>query len=816
MRKFLKIIWFFTKLGIFFAFLGMVIIFLAYKYYEPELPSVESIRDYKLQVPLRIYTEDGLLMAVFGTKRREPVNIKNVPDWVKQAYIAAEDANFYSHYGFDPKGIMRAVWELVTTGKKTSGGSTITQQLARNVFLTLDQTWTRKIKELFLAIKLERTISKDEILELYMNKIPLGHRAYGIAAAADVYYGKQLHELTLAEAAMLAAPPKAPSRINPVTNPDRALLRRNYVLKRMYELEFITQAEYDQAVAEKDNAYVHQPAVDINAPWVAEIIRSLMVEKFGEAAYTDGYTVTTTLNAVKQSAAEQALIKGLHAYDKRHGFRGAIKHYEIKEPADIEKYSEELTSFPNPGGLLPGLVAELDEKSAIVRLSDGQDVSISFESSQWAAPYIDNYRIGNKPKSMQDIVTVGDVIMLKRNDEGDFELSQIPQVQGALLGMNPYDGAIESLVGGYDFYLSKYNRATQAKRQPGSGFKPIIYSAALDNGLHASSIINDAPIVFDDDNLERSWRPENYSEKFFGPTRLREGIVKSRNLVSIRVLRRIGIEKGRDHILKFGFNENDIPSNLSISLGSPNVTPLEMARAFSVFANGGFLIEPHLIRSITNQNGKELLFYQPLQACSNCQLEEQTKNHNDQRSLVQSSFSLLEKEYDGMNDNINTTDSTRAAPRIIDEGNRFIIDSFMRDVVKRGTATKAKSLERNDLAGKTGTTNDQKDAWFNGYMSQHVATVWVGFDTPEPMGRGEVGGNAALPIWIDYMGTALENVPENTATIPPGIVKAPVDNRTGLLVKPGSPGSFYEYFMADQLPEKAEAIQQKPRYDDIF
>ena len=812
MRKFLKILWFFTKLGIFFGFLGIVTLFLAYKYYEPELPSVESIREYKLQVPLRVYSEDGMLMAVFGTKRREPVSIDEIPDWVKQAYIAAEDANFYDHYGFDPKGIMRAVWKLATTGKKSSGGgSTITQQLTRNVFLTLDQTWTRKIKELFLAIKLERTISKDEILELYLNKIPLGHRAYGIAAAADVYYGKELHELTLAESAMLAAPPKAPSRINPVTSPERALQRRNYVLNRMRELEFISEDEYQQAVNEEDGAYVHQPALELNAPWVAEIIRSAMVERFGEAAYTDGYTVTTTIDSAKQMAGETALRKGLHAYDQRHGFRGPVQHYELDENSDLEKLTEALDKFPNPGGLMTALAVEVDEEFAIVRLSDGQDVSIDFESSKWAAPYIDNYRIGSKPKNMQEIIKPGDVVMVRRNDLGAFELSQIPQVQGALVSMNPSDGAIQTLVGGYDFYLSKFNRVTQAKRQPGSGFKPIVYSAALEHGLHASSIINDAPIVFDDEKLERTWRPENYSEKFFGPTRLREGIVKSRNLVSIRVLRQIGINNGRDHILKFGFQPEDIPSNLSISLGSPNVTPLEMSRAFSVFANGGFLVEPYLIKSIVDQSGEELLKHQPLLACDNCVDAAQLDNNS---ALKQEKFSLIEASMD-LEPQLPEPQLT-GAPRIISAENRFIIDSFMRDVVTRGTGVKALSLGRKDLSGKTGTANEQRDAWFNGYNPNHVASVWVGFDTPEPLGRGEVGGKAALPIWIEYMETALADEPESAVVIPPGIVRAPIDVGSGMLVKAGTPGNIYEYFMAGSLPEEAGVTQDKPDYDDLF
>jgi len=538
--------WFMTKLGLFFAVLGVVLIYALYKHYEPELPSVESIKEYRLQVPLRVFSADGQLISVFGTKRRIPVAIEDIPLRVKQAYIAAEDASFYSHPGFDIKGIMRAVWQIVTTGEKQGGGSTITQQLTRNVFLTLDQTWTRKIKELFLAVKLERTISKDEILELYLNKIALGHRSYGVAAAAEVYYGKTLDELTLAESAMLAAPPKAPSRINPVTNPERALQRRNYVLGRMLDLGFINQQEHDQAVAEEDQAYVHQPVVELNAPWVAEMVRTQMIDQFGDDAYTDGYDVITTVHADKQRAAEAALQNGLHAYDRRHGYRGAIQKYDLSGDFDLEEITEELSGFPQPGGLQAALVLEVDEASSLARLGDGQDIALSFESSQWAVPYIDNHRVGDKPKDLTEILSIGDVVMVKRGETGEFELSQIPQVQGALTSMNPDTGGLYALVGGFDYYLSKFNRATQAKRQPGSGFKPIVYSGALEYGLNAASIINDAPIVFEDDQLERTWRPENYSEKFFGPTRLREGIVSSRNLVSIRVLRQIGIRSGRE------------------------------------------------------------------------------------------------------------------------------------------------------------------------------------------------------------------------------------------------------------------------------
>ncbi len=823
-----------TKLGLLFALLGVVFVYALYKYYEPELPSVESIKEYRLQVPLRVFTEDGKLISVFGTKRRIPASIDQIPLQVKQAYIAAEDSSFYSHPGFDIKGILRAVWQIVTTGEKQGGGSTITQQLTRNVFLTLDQTWTRKIKELFLAVKLERTISKDEILELYLNKIALGHRSYGVAAAAEVYYGKTLDELTLAQSAMLAAPPKAPSRINPVTSPERALQRRNYVLGRMLELGFIDQQQHDDAVTEVDEAYVHEPVVEVSAPWVAEMVRTEMIERYGDNAYTDGYDVITTIHSEKQLAAELALQQGLHAYDRRHGYRGPIERYDlstlhtvsttVKNQSDtadaqvvnLETITEALNGFPKPAGLQAALVLEVDAEHAVARLGDGQDVALVFETSQWAVPYIDNYRVGDKPKDLTEILKAGDVVMVKRGESGEFELSQIPAVQGALVSLRPDDGGIYALVGGFDYYLSKYNRATQAKRQPGSGFKPIVYSGALEHGLNAASIINDAPIVFEDDQLERTWRPENYSEKFFGPTRLREGIVSSRNLVSIRVLRDIGIRNGRNHILKFGFNPDDVPSDLSIALGSPNVPIIDMSRAFSVFANGGYLIQPYLINSITNQAGDVVFKSNPVQVCSDC--PEPTALAMDQTSetdeFVESDLQNLTADQ-GLAIDENQPVTIKPAPRVIPADNQFIVETFMKDVITRGTGNKAMVLERRDLAGKTGTTNDQMDGWFNGYQRNVVTNVWVGFDTPQPMGRGEVGGRVALPIWIDYMRVALADEPAYQRPVPPGIISARVNAETGKLLQPGDTSGLLEYFKVGQLPEES-STEDNPDYDDLF
>jgi len=803
---------------------------------EKDLPSVDSIREYKLQVPLRVYSRDGKLIQVFGTKRRSPAALKDVPKHLINAYIAGEDANFYSHYGIDPKGILRAVWEIITTGRKKTGGSTITMQLTRNVFLTLDQTYTRKLKEIFLAIKLEQTISKDEILELYLNKNLLGHRSYGIVAAADLYYGKTLSELTLAECAMLAAPPKAPSRINPITSPERALLRRNYILRRMLELDYITQEEHDQAVAEVDNAIKHEPAIELNAPWIAEMVRSEMIEKYGDDAYSDGYIVTTTIDSRLQQTAEIAVQDGLQAYDKRHGYRGPIRKFniEFEDEESIDLAINKIKNTPTTAGLQAGLVTFVEEESMIVRLIDGQDVVIKFESSKWAKPYINNEKVGNPPKTMFDISSIGDVIMVKRDALGEFILAQIPRVQGALISLDPNNGAINSLIGGFAFNLSKFNRVIQAKRQPGSGFKPFLYSAAIEAGLTASTLINDAPIVFDDIKLEKAWRPQNYTEKFFGPTRLRDGIVRSLNLVSIRVLRRIGIDVGRQHMLKFGFEPDDIPRNLSIALGSPNVPPMDMAKAYSVFANGGYLINPYLIESISNQNGDIIYQHEKVVLCDDCegkiaQQKQQELLAKQEENLVSNTLnSHLEtnenadsiKGIDIVNGNINNiteiekTSSTIYPDRVLPAANQYIIESFMQDVIKRGTGRKALVLNRSDIAGKTGTTNDQMDAWFNGFQRNIVTHAWVGFDTPEPMGRNETGGGAALPIWIDFMRVALEGTDNYKRPIPPGIISAKINSDTGELASAYTKHTALEYFTVGNLPKEESTNGQATEIND--
>jgi len=585
------------------AAIGFTSIFVTYLVVSKDLPDVESLRDIQLQVPLRVYTSDDKLISVFGEKRRIPVQIAEMPDYLKNAFIAGEDKRFYEHPGIDYEGITRAAWTLATTGEKSIGGSTITQLLARNFFLTPEKTFTRKIKEIFLALKIERELSKDEILELFLNKILLGHRAYGVGAAADVYYGKSVSELSLAQCAMLAALPKAPSRINPITSPDRAMNRRDYVLGRMLELKLIDDIEYQEAKNEKNTAFYHGATTEVTAPYLAEMVRKEMLARFGESAYTGGYTVYTTINSNLQTTANKAVIDGLEEYDHRHGYRGAEAHADLEENTTTEVWDEILRPYNPVAGLAPGLVIEVDEDIALVYQADGQTIALTLDDMLWAKKFITRDRVGFAPKSVGAVLQTGDIIRTRLRDGGKRELAQIPEPEALLVSMSPHDGSIKALVGGYDYTRSKFNRVIQSRRQPGSGFKPFIYSAALAKGKTTASIVNDAPIVFNDAELERDWKPQNYSEKFFGPTRLREAMVNSRNLVSIRLLREIGIPYATEYISSFGFDPADLPGNLSMALGSASLAPINIVRGYAVFANGGYLIDPFFIDRIVDARG---------------------------------------------------------------------------------------------------------------------------------------------------------------------------------------------------------------------
>ena len=773
------------KFGLILSFVGALLgagaLAAAYFYISPNLPDIEELRKVQLQVPLKVYSAEGELIAEFGEKRRSPVKYEELPERMVQAIVSAEDANFFSHPGVDIRGLLRAGIKLVLTGQRKQGGSTITMQVARNFYLSRKKTYLRKLYEIFLALRIEEELSKGEILELYLNKIYLGHRSYGVGAAARVYYGKNLDELTLAETAMIAGLPKAPSAYNPLANPPRALLRRNYVLGRMLELDYIDQATHAEAVQQPITAKRYSPDIQVEAPYIAEMVRAEMVERYGAEAYTGGYDVFTTINGPAQTAANAALRKALDNYSERHGYRGPESQTEL--PQSEEQRDDLLAAYTPVGELLPGLVLATEEQTASVYLGQGRSVTLPWQGLSWARAYQDTNRRGAAPKTAADILAAGDLVRVREatDEQGNnyWRLAQVPKVSGALISIKSRDGAIQALVGGYDFYSSKFNRVTQAIRQPGSGFKAFIYSAALEHGFTPASLINDAPVVFNDPSLEGAWRPENYSGKFFGPTRLRYALTKSRNLVSIRLLRNIGVNPALQHISLFGFNPDDMPHNLSLALGSANVTPLQMARGYAVLANGGFLVEPYLITRI-EQNGEALFEANPAIACDDC-----VEQAPSQPALSEA----------------QEPDAPNLAPRVISKQNRFLMYSMMQDVITSGTAVRARKLGRRDIAGKTGTTNDQRDAWFNGYNQSIVTNVWVGFDNNDKLGRGEVGGRAALPAWIDYMRVALDGMPDESPAVPIGIVSARIDPETGLRAPAGTPGAIFEMFSEDNLPE---------------
>jgi len=799
------------------SLLGISAVAVTYLLLEPELPDVETLRDVQLQVPLRVVSEDGRLLGIFGEKRRIPVKVADMPEWLKQAFLAGEDARFYEHPGLDYQGITRAVWSLITTGEKSIGGSTITQQLARNFFLTSEKTWTRKIKEAFLAIKIEQQLEKDEILELYLNKIFLGYRAYGVGAAAEVYYGKSTTQLSLAQCAMIAALPKAPSRINPITSPERALERRDYVLNRMLELGYIGQADHDAAINEPDRAYYHGAIAEISAPYVAEMVRVKALRLLGPRAYTGGFVVTTTINSRLQTAANLAVSNGLEEYDQRHGFRGPEAHIDLAEKTTTSDWTDILKPHRPVSGLEPGLVIETEENLALVYLRNGQTVALGLEEMTWAAPFINRDRKGKKPKTIADIMVPGDIIRARLHNDGQWKLGQLPEVEAALVSLDPSNGDIKALVGGYDFARSKFNRITQGRRQPGSSFKPFIYSAALEKGFTVASLVNDAPIVFEDSELERTWKPQNFSEKFYGPTRLREAMVNSRNLVSIRLLREIGVEYARDYTERFGFDKNEMPANLSMALGSASLTPLSMARGYAVFANGGYLVTPQFIRTISDSDGRAVFKTLPSVICDNCEEDSVSEEEIVTVEKVEPEFRPLdistgEKQLDDTagfrrQDSPELKTEGAFAQETISPQNAYLVRSMMMDVVRRGTGVRAMKLGRRDLAGKTGTTNEQRDAWFSGYNDKLVTSVWVGFDNHEPMGRRELGGRAALPVWMEFMAVALEGVEDQPPAMPEGLAQAKIDPETGMLARLDNDDAIMEIFQAGRLPPMQQTDQ---------
>ncbi|MCB1867044.1 MAG: penicillin-binding protein 1A [Gammaproteobacteria bacterium] len=767
------------------CFFGVAAVTATYFYLEPKLPSTENLKDVQFQVPLRVFSRDKKLLAEFGEKRRIPLGYDDLPKPLIQAFLAAEDNRFFEHPGVDYQGIVRAALQLLLTGEKKQGGSTITMQVARNFFLTREKTYIRKLNEIFLALRIETELSKEKILELYLNKIYMGHRSYGVGAAAQVYYGKTVHELNLAQIAMVAGLPKAPSANNPVTDPARAIERRNYVLGQMKRLSYISEEQYEKAIQEPVTARIHSADVEVEAPYVAEMVRAEMFERYGENAYTDGYSVYTTIDSRLQTAANSALRTTLQEYDLRHGYRGAVKNFDISGISGDGELDLLLKDYGAVADLTAGIVTAIDENTVEVYLGGGKRSTINWNGLKWARPYKTESYQGAAPKHANEIVKIGDLVRVleeKSQKETYLRLAQVPAVEGALVSVDPNDGAMIALIGGYDFYTSKFNRVTQALRQSGSGFKPFIYSAALEVGFTPASLINDAPVVFDDPSLEGTWRPENYSGKFFGPTRLRYALTKSRNLVSIRLLRSMGVAHALKYAERFGFDSNKLPNNLSLALGSAAVTPLQMASAYAILANGGYRVDTYLTESIVDNHNNPLYKANPLRVCEPCEFPDTAKIADGQ----------------------DIEEAPAYAPRVISAQNHYLMVSMMQDVIRRGTATKARSLGRDDLAGKTGTTNEQKDAWFNGFNRSHVAITWVGFDSAKPLGRGEVGGRAALPAWIAYMKEALKGVPEQPLVMPPGIMTVRIDPTTGKRASADQKDAIFEVFRSENTPELTE------------
>ena len=787
----LRFIFNFIQSMVFFGLAALLIVSL---YIVPGLPNIETLKDVKMQVPLRIYTADMSLVAEYGEKRRTPIKIEELPERLIKAFLAAEDDRFYIHPGVDWQGLARATYSLIKTGTKKQGGSTITMQVARNFFLSHEKTYLRNLNEIFLAFKIERELSKKEILELYVNKIYLGQRAYGVEAAAQVYYGTGVDSLSLSQIATIAGLPKAPSKSNPVTNPSRSLIRRDYVLQRMLDLAYISEEEFEEAKKTPITATLHIPSPEIEAHYLAEMVRNNLTQKYGEEAYTNGLIVTTTIRDHNQKAANKALRDALLAYDKRHGYRGpeqSIDDIESKNEIEIVNI---LKTFPVINNLYPGLVKNVTEKSINVYLLNTGEIEINWEGLKWARKYISENRRGPKLEKASNFLKSGDIIRLLKTENDEWTLSQIPDVEGGLISVSPNDGSVLALVGGFNYFKNKFNHVTQAKRQAGSGFKPFIYSAALEAGRTAASIINDAPIVFEDPGIEDEWRPENYSRKSHGPTRLREALIHSRNLVSIRLLHSIGIPFALSHIEKFGFNIEQLPKNLSLALGSAELSLWELVRGYSVFANGGFLIEPYFINETKTYDNQIIFRANPIVVCNQCidiQKEKTLSEENNSAKEINDTEATYE------NDNLNTIYS----PRVVDAKNIWIMNTITRDVIKFGTGRKALELQRDDLSGKTGTTNDQHDAWFSGFNSNIATVSWVGFDKFRPLGMRETGGRAALPMWIDYMREALKGMPQSMMQRPKGLVTVRIDSENGEVANTDNPDAMFEVFRLKNAPK---------------
>ncbi|KIO34881.1 penicillin-binding protein 1A [Shewanella sp. cp20] len=832
------------------ALLGIGAIAAAYFYVLPDLPDVTTLKTVKLQTPLRIYSMDGKLISQFGEKRRIPVEYEQVPQQLINAVLDTEDARFFEHKGIDPIGIIRAAVILATTGKKSQGASTITQQVARGFFLSREKTYIRKIKEIFLALKIEKALSKKEILTLYLNRSFLGNRAYGVGAAAQVYYGKELHELTLPEMAMIAGLPQAPSAANPIRNPSRAMNRRNWVLSRMLEKENITQDEYQEAIRAPITAKYHGAEVELYAPYISEMARDYLVDTLGEEeAYTGGYNVYTTVDSRLQMLAQEALRNNVYAYDERHGYRGATKvlwEADASTELDQTQIVAQLKQTKGFQGLEPAAVTEVAEQSVKVINAKGETLTLEWEGLKWARKFISNKRQGKAPKTAGEILKAGEQVWI-RNNGNIWQLSQIPEVASAIVSLDPKDGAIKTLVGGYSFHTSQYNRVTQAKRQLGSNIKPFIYTGALEKGYTLATLINNAPINNADIRQGTAWRPKNSPDKYTGPTRLRVGLAQSINVMSVRAMRYTGLESAIDTLVKFGFDREDLPQNESLALGSPSVTPLQVVTAFSVFANGGYRVEPYFIDHIDNAYDQTIEEANPTLACTPELVEPQTLPADDP-------FAAMAQELPGQEDasqeiasqkivseDPSCPSTARHAPQIISKQTAFLITEALKSVIWgggdwskgtgwNGTAWRAaRVVNRRDIAGKTGTTNESKDTWFSGFSPTLATTVWVGFDdhsielgrtawntngAKDQISGAEAGAKTAGPGWNEFMKNALQGTPELPSPPPEGIVSARIDLATGKLSRKTDYTTKFEYFI--QGTEPKEFATEAQTQEDIF
>lgn len=751
------------------SFLLVVAASILYLYLESQLPNVESLKTVQLQVPLQIFSKEGLLIQEYGEKKRIPLAYEEIPQTLVHALIATEDQRFFEHPGVDVLGLGRACLRMLKTGTKSQGGSTITMQVARNFFLSRKKTFLRKFNEIMLAIKIDRELSKEKILELYLNRIYLGNRAYGVGAAAMVYFGKPLKELNLAELAMIAGLPQAPSTQNPIVNPKAAKKRRDHVLERLLEEHYIKKEDYENAINQPITATYHRTSMQVTAPYVAEMIRQSLYENFGAEAYTKGYKVYTTLDGGLQNKAVQTVEQHLMNYDHRHGYRGPVANIGAKDSLSSEIRQRSLAKYPRLNTLVPAVIVAVQDKEATAALQNGQKVVIPQEGWSWARPALKKGWVGKAPSRAQQVVSLGDVVYVHFKNNL-WALAQVPEAEAAMVALDPQNGAIQILVGGFHFEKSKFNRVTQSGRQPGSSFKPFVYAAALNNGYNLATLINDAPIVVDDPSQPNLWRPHNVNLKFNGPTRLKQALVQSKNLVSIRILDDIGIDYTLDFLTRFGFNKKSLPKGLSLALGSLSVSPLGLTAAYAVFANGGYKIEPYLIDHIRDNYGNILLQAKPTVVCDPC----------DNSKL----------------------DHSAIAPRVIPEDIAYLMNSALKGVIQQGTARAARVLNRQDLAGKTGTTNDQVDAWFAGFNANLVTTAWVGFDNPKSL--HEYAAGLALPLWIDFMKEALKGKPESEMKQPDNVVAARIDPISGLLAKPNQANGILEYFRDKEVPTEED------------